>query len=187
MPPEETNNTTAQTNVGGDSRPRADDAPPPAPSAPDGTLDVQTSDGRIKLETVDTASAAARTSDGSITLSNVRADSLDLHTSDGGIRCQGLVTSRLNCRTSDGSIHIEYAADAPNVIDATVTTADGSITFAAPPDLSAVVEASTNDGSLHLHLPITAEGKVGKSLRGTTGDGEGRVTLKTHDGSITIK
>ena len=55
------------------------------------------------------------------------------------------------------------------------------------PDLSAVVEASTNDGSLHLHLPITAEGKVGKSLRGTTGNGEGRVTLKTHDGSITIK
>jgi len=120
-------------------------------------------------------------------LTNVRADSLDLHTSDGGIRCQGIAAARLNCRTSDGSVHIECAVDAPNVIEATVTTSDGGITFAAPQGLSAVVEASTNDGSIHTSLPITVEGKVGKSLRGTIGTGEGRLILKTNDGSITIK
>jgi len=68
-----------------------------------------------------------------------------------------------------------------------VSTSDGSITFDAPSGLSAVVQASTNDGSIHTSLPLTVEGKVGKSLRGTAGDGQGKITLKTHDGSITIK
>ena len=152
-----------------------------------GTLDLNTSDGSIKLEDVTSTSCSARTSDGSITLGSVHGENLALHTSDGGIRCRGIDASQLNCRTSDGSVHIEYTADAPGVIHATVTTSDGSITFAAPPGLSAVVEASTSDGSIHTNLPITIEGKVGKSLNGTIGAGEGRLILKTHDGSITIK
>ena len=57
------------------------------------------------------------------------------------------------------------APKAPNV---TATTSDGGITFTAPPGLSAVIEASTGDGSIHTSLPITVEGKVGgKSLTGT--------------------
>ena len=95
--------------------------------------------------------------------------------------------SQLQCRTSDGSVHIVCAADAPTVIDARVSTSDGGITFAAPQGLSAVVEASTDDGSIRTALPITVEGKVDKSLRGTVGAGEGRLILKTHDGSITIE
>lgn len=151
------------------------------------TLDLHTRDGSIKLEETETTSCTAHTLDGSITVADVRTESIALRTSDGGIRCIGIAASRLECRTSDGSVHIECAADAPNAIAATVTTSDGGITFAAPPGLSAVVEASTNDGSIQTALPITIEGKVGKSLRGTIGDGEGRLILKTHDGSITIR
>jgi len=152
-----------------------------------GTLDVHTSDGGIKLEDMNAKTCTARTSDGTITLTTVRADSLDLHTSDGSIRCHGIAAAEMKCRTSDGSVQIECAADAPNVIDATISTSDGSITFTAPPGLSAVVDASTNDGSVNTALPITVEGKVGKSLRGTIGNGEGRLILKTHDGSIHIR
>ena len=79
------------------------------------------------------------------------------------------------------------AADSPRVMEAAVTTSDGSITFEGPPDLSALVDASVSDGSIHTSLPITVQGKVGKSLRGTVGAGEGRVTVRTHDGSITIR
>jgi Toastrack DUF4097 len=152
-----------------------------------GVLDLHTSDGSIKLEDISATSCTARTSDGSITLADARSESLALRTSDGGIRCRGITASRLECHTSDGSVHIEYATDAPSVIDATVSTSDGSITFAAPQGLSAVVEASTSDGSIRTALPITVEGKVGKSLRGTIGTAEGRLILKTRDGSITIK
>lgn len=151
------------------------------------TLDLHTSDGRIKLADAATSTCTAQTSDGSIALTTVRSESLDLRTSDGGIRCEEIRVARLSCRTSDGSVHIECAADSPRVMEATVTTSDGSITFAAPPGLSAVVDAAVSDGSIHTSLPITVQGKVGKSLLGTVGAGEGRITLRTHDGSITIR
>jgi len=152
-----------------------------------GTLDLHTSDGSIELETVSAASASVRTSDGRITLANVHTESLALHTSDGSIHGREIATGQLNCRTSDGSIHIECTPEAPSDIDATISTSDGSITFVAPQGLSAMVEASTSDGSIHTDLPITVAGKVNKSLRGTIGAGEGRLILKTHDGSITIR
>jgi DUF4097 and DUF4098 domain-containing protein YvlB len=173
--------------IKGDTRLKTSDGRIACARVEAGTLDLHTSDGSITLNEIGTKTCAARTSDGTITLTTVRADSLDLHTSDGSIRCHGIATAELNCRTSDGSIQIECAPDAPNVIDATVSTSDGSITFTAPPGLSAVVDASTNDGSINTALPITIEGKVGKSLQGTIGNGEGRLVLKTHDGSITIR
>lgn len=151
------------------------------------TLDLHTSDGRVKLVDATTKSCKAETSDGSIALTTVRSGTVDLHTSDGGIRCEGISVARLSCRTSDGSVHIECDPDSPKAMDAAVTTSDGSITFTAPPDLSAVVDASVSDGSIHTALPITVQGKVGKSLMGTVGAGEGKITLRTHDGSITIR
>jgi len=152
-----------------------------------GMLDLHTSDGQVRLVDAAMQSGSAQTSDGSIAIATARSESLDLHTSDGGIRCDDICVARLNCRTSDGSIHIECAADTPKAMQATVTTSDGSITFATPPGLSALIDASVSDGSIHTSLPITVEGKVGKSLVGTVGAGEGKITLRTHDGSITIR
>jgi hypothetical protein len=152
-----------------------------------GTLEAIASDGGIKIADTAAKSCTARTSDGSIALTNVRADSITVHTNDGAIRCRKIAAARTDCHSSDGSIHIDYASDAPKALDATVTTSSGGILFVAPPGLSAVVEASTGDGSIHTNLPITVQGKVGKSLTGTIGDGEGKIHLRTHDGSITIR
>ena len=73
----------------------------------------------------------------------------------------------------------------PSNINATAS--DGSITLVTPPGLSAEIDAGTGDGSIHTDLPVTIRGKVGKSLHGTIGGGEGRVYLRTQDGSITIR
>ncbi|MBN1511433.1 MAG: DUF4097 family beta strand repeat protein [Phycisphaerae bacterium] len=152
-----------------------------------GTLDLHTSDGSIELAEAAAQSCTARTSDGGITATNMRATSLHLRTSDGSIQCRNLSAAQMDCHSSDGSILIECAADAPAAPEVTVTTSDGAITFAAPPGLSAVVEAATNNGSIHASLPITVTGKVGKTLQGTVGSGAGRVSLTTRDGSITIR
>lgn len=152
-----------------------------------GTLDLHTNDGSIKIADTSAKSCTAKTSDGNLTLTDLRADSLDADTGDGAIRCQRIAAGRLDCHTSDGSIHIDCAQDAPKAPNLTATTSSGGITFVAPPGLSAVIEASTGDGSIHTSLPIAVEGKIGKSLRGKIGDGEGKIHLRTNDGSITIR
>ncbi len=163
----------------------------------DGSVEVETVKGNVKLHTSDGSVACTRldaetvdvqTGDGGITLSDVRADNLTARTGDGGIRGRQIAADRADFHTSDGAIHIDWAPDGPQAPNVTATTSSGSITFTAPPELSAVIEASTGDGSIHTNLPITVEGKVGgKSLTGTVGGGEGRIGLRTHDGSITIR
>lgn len=151
------------------------------------SLDMHTSDGSIRLADIEAGSCYAKTSDGQIHVTGLRSDRLELRTSDGSIRGTAVMTGRLTCHTSDGSIDIECTPETPSALNASLTTSDGSITFVAPPNLSAVIDATTNDGSIHSSLPITVTGKIGKSLSGTIGSGQGRVVLKTHDGSITIK
>jgi DUF4097 and DUF4098 domain-containing protein YvlB len=152
-----------------------------------GTLDLRANDGSIGISDASAKTCTVKTSDGSIALTDVRADSVTAETGDSTIRCQGIAAGRLECRTSDGSIHIDCAPDAPKAPDVTATTSDGGITFIAPPGLSATIDASVTDGSIHTSLPITVQGKVGRSLTGTVGDGAGRIHLRTRDGSITIR
>jgi len=174
-------------NVTGDIKLKTSDGSIQATRIEAGTLDLHTSDGSIRLTDVKTESCLAKTSDGQIRASDIRGQNLELRTSDGSIRCNALTTGRLIAHTSDGSIDIECTPETPSDIDASLTTSDGSITFAAPPNLSARIDASTSDGSIRTSLPIAVEGKIGKSLHGTVGSGQGTVTLKTRDGSITIK
>jgi len=151
------------------------------------TLDLHTNDGSIKIAETSAKSCTAKTSDGTITLTDVRAEGIAADTGDGAIRCERIAADRLDCHSSDGSIHIDYAPDAPKAPAVTATTSSGGITFIAPPGLSATIDASSGDGSIHTSLPITVEGKVGKSLVGKIGSGEGKIQLRTHDGSITIR
>lgn len=152
-----------------------------------GNMKLQTSDGSISCARLDGTTLDLHTNDGGITLTSVRAETITARTGDGSIRGKDIAAGRAEYHTGDGSIHIDCAQDAPKAPDVTATTSDGAIAFTTPPGLSAVIEASTGDGSIHTSLPLSVAGKIGKSLTGTVGDGKGRIRLRTHDGSITIR
>jgi len=170
-----------------------------------GTVEARTSDGSIEARNID-GDTKLRTSDGSITGTAMKAGTLDCHTSDGRIKLSDIAASSVtadssdgsitiellyadvtNVRAIDGAIRIEFKPDAPKALNVNATASDGSITLVTPPGVSATIDAGTSDGSIHTELPITVRGKVGKSLQGTIGDGQGRIRLRTSDGSITIR
>jgi len=151
-----------------------------------GAMSVTTSDGDIDAGNTQ-GDMVLRTSDGSIRLNRVRADHLQARTSDGSVRGENIATANLNGHTSDGSIYIALDADGPVAPQIEMTTSDGGITLTTPPGLSATIDASASDGSIHTELPLTIQGRVGKSLRGTIGNGAGYIRLRTSDGSITIR
>ena len=152
-----------------------------------GPIEVQTSDGRIECVEVDGPRLYARTSDGSIRLEGCRSQECEVRTSDGQITCDGISSSRLNGHTSDGSINVRYDSQAQPVVFVDLTTSDGQIELTCPPQVSATVEAHVGDGHISTDIPITVEGKIGHDLKGTLGQGEGRITLRTGDGSIGIR
>lgn len=104
----------------------------------------------------------------------------------GSIFCHQVIAD-LDLELNVGSIEVEYSDTAPAACNADITTNVGSIEFTGPPRLSAQLNASTNVGSVKTSKPVTVVGKLGKSIKGTIGSGEGKISLRTNVGSIEIK
>jgi hypothetical protein len=103
----------------------------------------------------------------------------------GNIICEQVVAD-VELESNVGDVKVKYAGSAPGACNAEITTNVGSIRFTGPPELSAQVDASTNVGSIKTAQAITIVGKVGKSIEGKIGSGEGKIRLKTNVGSVEI-
>lgn len=155
-------------------------------TAPAGTrLMLKTSDGSIKVFDIK-APADLNTSDGSI---EVRGFDGALHarTSDGSMQIAGRFDD-LRLDTSDGSITLQVERGSKVTTDWRLHTSDGSIRAALPEDLSADVNFSTGDGSIHSELPLNdVHGPISKrSLTGKLNSGGRMLEMRTSDGSIHV-
>lgn len=104
----------------------------------------------------------------------------------GAIHCTGL-RSAIDLRSNVGDLSAEYVPEAPAAVNATMETDVGDIEFTGPQEISARIAATTNVGDIHTARPITVTGSVRKSLRGSLGQGEGRINLNTDVGAIRIR
>ena len=147
-------------------------------------IDTQTSNGKIEITDV-TGTVTAHTSNGCVTVKQVNAERFDLHTSNGAITCEA-ITGDMKASTSNGAIDVKYASDAAPATNIHLSTSNGGISVTTPKDYSAQVDASTSNSKIHTNIPITLKGQLGKKVKGTIGKGEGRLYLKTSNGSINI-
>lgn len=131
-----------------------------------GTAELSTRDGGISVGEFD-GSLSASTGDGSMQVSG-RFDRLALRSGDGGVRATVLKGSKLERPWN-------------------LTSGDGSLTLHIPRDLQARLDAYTNDGSIHVDLPVDVSGGLSRrSLRGELNGGTTPLTLRSRDGSISL-
>lgn len=144
-----------------------------------------TGDGDIKIENIK-GMIDVKTGDGTINMSQV-GEVIKAGSFDGTIRIKEN-KGDVSARSFDGRIIIEYANDAAGVCDISLITNDGTIDLNTPEDFSAKTEISTNDGSIHSDLPIQVTGRLSKRrLKGVIGTGEGKLYIKSGDGTIRIR
>ncbi len=122
---------------------------------------------------------------GGVSVSDMN-ESIKVSGNVGSISCKQ-VNGDIAVTSNVSSVDVAYAQTAPAACNIDITTNVGSIDLVAPPQWSAQVNAATNVGSVKTDRPIAVLGKVGKSIKGTVGSGEGKVRLKTNVGSIHIK
>ncbi len=66
-----------------------------------------------------------------------------------------------------------------------LTSVSGDVTLLLPENISAEIDANTTSGRISWEFKITIEGEIEKGrLRGTIGEGDIRITLKTTSGDI---
>ncbi len=127
------------------------------------------------------------THNGSIEIAGITG-SLNGATHNGSITCRE-ISGDARVETHNGPVDVSYSAAASPVCQVSITTYNGNIEFAGPPKLSATVDASTHNGSVSSDLPVVVTGEMRSKnqLQGKIGAGEGKLKLRTHNGSIRIR
>ena len=153
---------------------------------PDHTsLELMTHNGSVEITNI-TGEVDGTTHNGKVTAEKV-SGTAKLLTHNGSIRCKE-ISGDTQLKTHNGSVKVYYAITASPVCNVSLITHNGGIDFTAPPDFSAAVEASTHNGSIKTDLPVTVVGEVSKrKLKGTIGTGQGKLHLRTYNGSIKIQ
>jgi hypothetical protein len=149
-------------------------------------IECSTSYGSIKLTDIQ-ANVKAHTSFASIKCENIEG-SVELETAYGQVECRNITSADINARSSFGNIDIACSPKSMPEISADIATAYGSIEFTTPPGFSGRVDLETSFGSIRTDLPITVKGRISKDrIKGSVGQGSGKLRLKTSFGSIRIR
>lgn len=149
-----------------------------------GKVQIDTRNGRINCENIK-GDIDISTRNGKVTTGQTEGN-IQIDARNGKVGCEEVVGD-VDISGRNGGIRVVYSQEAGPNPNVRVVTRNGGIDFAGPDNFSALVEVSTRNGSIQSKLPITVEGKLGKTLKGTIGSGEGRLELQTRNGSIKIR
>lgn len=149
-------------------------------------LDLSTGDGRVNVRDV-AGNIGVRTGDGAVRLAHVNGD-VSVSSGDGSLELDG-VMPKLAARSGDGRLIVRTSAGA-SMNEWSLATGDGTVTVELPEGMGAELAASTGDGRVAVHdLPFasTSSSDDRRVASGRIGNGGGRLTIKTGDGSITVR
>jgi lia operon protein LiaG len=166
-----------------------------------GSLNVDTGSGGVTVRGVQ-GSLRVDTGSGSVGVRDVSGDKVVIETGSGGVHGGGLTSSSVSIDTGSGSIELD-GVKAPDVVLDTgsgsvdvallsdvdrldVDTGSGGVTIHAPANLGAEVELETGSGSFDLDFPVQTRSVRRDYLKGTIGDGKGRIHIDTGSGGISI-
>ncbi len=144
-----------------------------------------TGDGPISVQDV-SGDISARTGDGPIRFERLTG-TVSARTGDGSIVIDGAI-AKLDAQSGDGPVRLRLTEVLP-IDNWSVRTGDGSVTLDLPASVNADLDATTGDGRVNVSgLSIdSGEEKHRRSVRGRIGAGGGIISLRSGDGSITIR
>ncbi|MGA2070560.1 MAG: DUF4097 family beta strand repeat-containing protein [Sedimentisphaerales bacterium] len=149
-------------------------------------IKCETSFGEVAMKNI-TGDIDAKTSFGKICTENITGK-IRLDTSFGEVDCESITTDDFLAKSSYGKMDIDFSNACPADLRARIETSFGEVDVALPHNFAGDIAVETSFGSIKTELPITVKGDFGKThIKGTIGQGSGKIDLKTSFGSIKIK
>ena len=154
-----------------------------------GDVTCESSSGSVSLtEARGLGSCDLHTSSGTVKAVQVEARSLYLNSSSGGVTADHVTCEKIVGHTSSGSVRALFTPETPAHLDAELTTSSGSVNVTLPPIFGGTIDIGTSSGSTDVDRPVTVRGKIDKKhLKGSIGEGTGRLVAKTSSGSVTVR
>jgi hypothetical protein len=104
---------------------------------------------------------------------------------NGGVHLTG-VGGDVSGRTTNGGVHVELDGRRWDGQGLDVETTNGGVTLIVPSDYSARLETGTVNGGIDIDFPVTVQGRIGRRLEATLGEGGPPVRVVTTNGGVRI-
>jgi len=149
-----------------------------------GRIDVSTGDGSIQASQLEGV-VSLRSGDGHILADDI-SGSLMVDTHDGGADVSGRF-SGLGVQSGDGHIEVRMEHGTNLRDGGSIESGDGHITVRVPEEIRLTFDARTDDGGLHVDLPVVVSDRgEHHSVHGNLNGGGPRLSVRSHDGSVRI-
>jgi hypothetical protein len=152
-------------------------------SGAQGDVDLDLGSGPVELRDVSATRLKVDGGSGSLTGTNVSAPTIDLDMGSGGARLANVTTRDFKLDAGSGSVDVDFAAD---VDDVRIDSGSGGVTLRIPSTLGASIDIDTGSGGIESDVPIQVTRKEHDHLRGTIGDGKGRIVIDGGSGGVRI-
>jgi DUF4097 and DUF4098 domain-containing protein YvlB len=124
------------------------------------------------------------TQNGSIAIADVRGN-LSFRAQNGAINLDS-VAGNVRGRTTNGGVDAELTGDTWEGTGLDLETTNGGVRLRIPENYSARLETGTVHGGIDIDFPVTLQGRIGRELSTTLGDGGPLVRAETTNGGVRI-
>jgi DUF4097 and DUF4098 domain-containing protein YvlB len=168
-----------------------------------GRLDIDAGSGGVDVRDASGGRLNIDNGSGGVTLTDVQSESCSVDTGSGGVTGGGVQCAMLSVDVGSGSVRLDRIRSADVKIDAgsggvnlsfttapkalTVDAGSGSVTVALPNSVDALVDIETGSGGISSDFPVRTTRVERDRLRGTIGDGAGRIRIETGSGSVHLR
>jgi hypothetical protein len=131
-------------------------------------------DTNLKLET----------RNGGIAITSVRGV-LDFETQNGGVKLDGLA-GNVRGRTTNGGVDVKLTGARWEGETLDVRTTNGGVRMHVPENYSARLETGTVNGGVNIDFPVLVQGKIGRDISTTLGNGGALLRAETTNGGVRV-
>jgi lia operon protein LiaG len=147
-------------------------------------LNIDTGSGDVRVTGASSADVTIDTGSGNVTGTTITATDLSVDTGSGNIELSGIKATSLNMDTGSGDVEVDLLTDTDDI---KVDTGSGNVTIGVPSGFGSAVDLSTSSGDVDTDVEIQVTRRGRQHLVGRIGDGQGRMTIETGSGNVTIK
>lgn len=149
-----------------------------------GNLNINTGDGDVTVESTKAKQVEISTQDGRIKVRDSAADFF-VDSNDGNITLINISGKEIDARSGDGDVDIIFDGEGP--VDFIINTDDGRVNIELNNPVSALFSIESGDGHIRFDAPDSNILRDDEHyLKGELGNGDGRIKVRTSDGSISL-
>jgi hypothetical protein len=148
-----------------------------------GTVELDTGSGGATVTGVKGESLRMDTGSGSIRADDIDVRELSADVGSGAMRLRGVKAPRIGLDAGSGGVELELLAD---VDDLKIDAGSGGVTVRIPSTLGAELEVETGSGGIDTDIPVQTTRWQRDYLRGTIGDGRGRIRIESGSGRVRL-